>query len=1171
MLGYAIVFAVRHRIVRHACCWVLALLPAAALGAGGHVAFHGPHANPVIATPAGIAVANTPAGTLDLIDPASREIIARVPVGIEPVGLGLRPDGRELWVSNHVSDSVSVIDLVATSPTYLQVVATIQDLDPRTRATRFDEPVGIAFANDSKAYVALSSENQVAVVDVAARRILRRLAINAQDPRALAVRDGRLYVVPFESNNQTQISGCVGSLDGERCTFDAWEHAVANNNVLSRGIDVDIVRNPRIPDRDLFVFDTATDRLLETVSGVGTLLYGVAVGPGARVFVAQTDARNDANGKAGTAGHGLAELGNRAFLNQLTIVDCTGSPCAQPQILNLEPLPPVDPAPQDAVATPYGIALSDDGATLFVTAAGSDRLVTLDAASGEILGAVAVGAVPRGVALLGGEAWVLNAVANTVSVVTVADRRAPTVAATVVLEDPTNPLLKQGRIAFNTASASTTGTFSCESCHPDGHTDQLVWVLDTPACNIGGCSQIPPRVTMPARGLRDTAPYHWDGIPGDPYGGRNTANIFGFDEPNCSEDDPASCTRHLVDGALATTLCRVDGCAVNDEDKAGALSATDRDAMAEYLLSIPYPPAPRRAYTGELSTTARSGFRLFHIDGDLQPGGPNVCGDCHRMPFWVSTNTPGTGMEAPTWRGAYDRWLILPQGRLNVIDLDFYRNITDLGTPERLLWRFSWASRTRFDPVWNMVTEGSTGFAGAFGRQVTLDETTVADATTLAVLDALEQAADERAVNLTASGALLAEAPTPVSLRYERGRYVADGAPALTPAALRTLAADGEAVVTLTAASGDRADRPQPALWTQGPIERQGGRQRFPRLGANDRTLALSGRHVDPGAHVVVNGRRVAGNVRCRSGALPDCDGDGLEVQLATLPDAAGMQLLQLQNRDGLFSNDFIFHTDAAGAGPRAYDLSGPWFNPAEDGQGWIIEHLAPASPGGPERLVAYWYTFLEGGPLWLIGIGDLDGGIAELDVFSATGGEFPPAFASEDVVLEPWGTLSLEFADDTVGNASWRDAAPKFGRASRNIQRLGAIATTAEACRSGSYIAPGQDGHGFVLQVLEVQGEAQLLLSWYVFEDGAPLWLLGQGLVTDVGADLELRRYDGTDFPPRFDAGAVRSDRWGDLSVRFGNGDGLRVDWQPDGASFEPGGLDLVRLTRLDNRGCAN
>ena len=30
----------------------------------------------------------------------------------DPVGIAVRPDGKEVWVSNHVSDSVSVIDAV---------------------------------------------------------------------------------------------------------------------------------------------------------------------------------------------------------------------------------------------------------------------------------------------------------------------------------------------------------------------------------------------------------------------------------------------------------------------------------------------------------------------------------------------------------------------------------------------------------------------------------------------------------------------------------------------------------------------------------------------------------------------------------------------------------------------------------------------------------------------------------------------------------------------------------------------------------------------------------------------------------------------------------------------------------------------------------------------------
>ena len=892
----------------------------------GHPNFMSPHSAPIAASSGRVFVVNTPADTVDVIDAAGRNVVARIDVGIDPVGIAVRPDGMEVWVTNHVSDSVSVIDTDPESLTHLQVVATVQDLDPTTKATRFDEPVGIAFAGNDKAYVALSSENQVAVIDIATREVSSRLDITAQDPRAIAVRGNRLYVIPFESNNRTQISGCVDQIDGDLCTFDAVVHVIDNNNVLSTSIVVDIVRNPEIPDRDLYVFDTATDQLTEVVETVGTLLYGLAVDSTGRVFVAQTDARNDANGRAGTLQHGLAEMENRAFLNQITSIDCSGGSCGVPSFIDLEPLPPAQPAAGEALATPFAIQISDDDSTLVVSAAGSNELFTVDVADGTVLGRVDVEAVPRGIALESNgdgepfQAWVLNAVANTVSLVDVSDPATPAVAATIPLDDPTHPQVKAGRMAFNDADASTTGTFSCESCHPDGGTDQLLWVLDTPICSLAACTQIQPRTTMPIRGLRDTAPYHWDGIPGDPFGGRNTANIGGDEAPNCSLDQPESCTRFLVDGSLATTMCTVGNCADNDEGKAGALTAAERDAMATFLLSVPYPPAQRRAYDNVLSSEAVDGFRLFHIDGDMQGDPqPNVCGDCHRMPFWVSTNTPGTGMDAPTWRGAYDRWLILPQGRLNIIDFDFYRSITALGTPERNLWRFSWASRTRFDPVWDMVLEGSTGFSGSFARQVTVSQDTATTSRTADLLDALELSASEGGIVLQGEGMFIDGATTtPVTLQFdplfEGGAYVEriDEPNSFTPDELVSLAAAGEFIATFTARVGSKADvdNPQPAIWTLGAMHTQSGAQQFPTISAADATMVIGARHVQEGANVLVNGRRVPGTVSCQSGELPDCSTDSVAVSLETPPASTGIHFLQIQNPNGLFSNDFIFHRE---------------------------------------------------------------------------------------------------------------------------------------------------------------------------------------------------------------------------------------------------------------------
>ena len=172
------------------------------------------------------------------------------------------------------------------------------------------------------------------------RTVTKRLHINAQDPRAITVKNGKRYVIPFESNNKTQLSGGY-KVDGNLVTFNAHEHSIANNNVLSIGHVTDIVKHPRVPDKDLFIFDTKTDRLIKTVSSLGTtLLYGITVDSKNNVFISQTDARNDINGRSGTKKHTLKELENRAFLNQITSIKASLNDDDK-NFIDLEPAPPL--------------------------------------------------------------------------------------------------------------------------------------------------------------------------------------------------------------------------------------------------------------------------------------------------------------------------------------------------------------------------------------------------------------------------------------------------------------------------------------------------------------------------------------------------------------------------------------------------------------------------------------------------------------------------------------------------------------------------------------------------------------------------------------------------------------------------------------------------------------
>ncbi|MCY4661454.1 MAG: PQQ-dependent sugar dehydrogenase [Acidobacteria bacterium] len=1157
----------------------------------GHLTFMSPHASPIAVNGGNVFVTNTPADTVDVIDAASRTVTARIRVGVDPVGLAVRPDGKEVWVANHVSDSVSVIDADPDSPSYLQVVATVQDIGSYGGATFFDEPVGIAFASDEKAYVALSSENRVAIVDVAARRVTGHIDIRAQEPRALAVRGERLYVIPFESNNRTQVSGCRGEIDGELCTFDAQEHVVDNNNVLSLGITVDVVKHPDVPDRDLFVFDTTTDGLVEVVDTVGTLLYGLAVGSGGEVFVAQADARNDANGRAGTEGEGLAELENRAFLNRITRIDCGGGSCGDPEFIELEPLPPARPAAGEALATPFAIAISDDDATLVVSAAGSDKLFTVDAASGEVLGRTAVDAVPRGIALESdadgapSRAWVLNAVANTVSLVDVSAPASPSVEATVALADPTPAVIKRGRIAFNDADASSTGTFSCESCHPDGHTDQLVWVLDTPICDRDGCTQIPPRSTMPVRGLRDTAPYHWDGIPGDPYGGRNTASTLRDVEANCAADDPRSCTRLLVDNTLAATMCAVGECGLNDEGKAGALTGAERDDLAEFLLNVPYPPSRRRSYTNELSSDAVEGFKAFHIDGvpDGDARTVNVCGNCHRMPFWTSTNTPGSGMDAPTWRGAYDRWLILPQGRWNVIDLRGQGD-RNAGFPERSMWGATLPERVHF---WDMVEEGSTGFSGAFARQVTLNASSPGHALTAKLLDALELADREGAVVLQGEGVLIdGESSAAVALEFDGGSYVerGGGTRSFSRTELISKATGGSFVGTFTGRLGPAAgpDNPQPALWTPGPIQEQRGRQVFPGLTEDDRSLLVSGRHLQEGAQVFVDGRRVTGSVRCRSGALPDCE---QEILFIELPWSQGMHFLQVQNPGGLFSNDLIFY----GRPLHGAQLAGPPVAGAADATGVTAAGIGdghssstpaqerPASPTGKRVAEA----FLDGG------VFTAADGTRFLIETVATGLEAPGSLA-----FAPDGRLFLAEAPGRIRvltSAGLRPE-PAFVLSGATVPGwpvISGLTLDPEFARNGFvYLLQTDDWRGgaAAARLVRYRAGGDALVATGTLLDGLPppslhgggrirfgpdgLLYVTVGDAHDSDAAQDLAAYGGKILRLRPDGTTPRDNPLASPVYSWGHRDPRALDWQPLTGTLwvaEPGGAGNGELNRIE------
>ncbi|MFP6823579.1 MAG: hypothetical protein VB915_07165, partial [Pseudomonadales bacterium] len=318
--------------------------------------------------------------------------------------------------------------------------------------------------------------------------------------------------------------------------------------------------------------------------------------------------------------------------------------------------------------------------------------------------------------------------------------------------------------------------------------------------------------------------------------------------------------------------------------------------------------------TNQVTQQAKDGFFEFNFVKD--------CGNCHKMPFLVSTNTGGTGMDAPTWRGAYDRWMVTPQARLNIIDLMNLVGMDD-SFPERDMWILAGAT----PQIWEMVVQGSTGFSGAFGRQVTLNEASANLAETATMLDYLERAAMEESIVLQAEGAQTSGgSSTPLELGYVDGRYVVrDSAnpEAFSREELVTEAANGAMVLTLTGRLGPYVDfynYPQPALWHDTPIQEQTGSVEVAFL-SDARTLRMKGRHVQSGARVFVDGQRVEGQIRCESGSLPDCDDEIVLMEIDEIPEAGGMYLVQVQNPGGLFSNDALVYSDLRPVPARSGNL----------------------------------------------------------------------------------------------------------------------------------------------------------------------------------------------------------------------------------------------------------
>ena len=121
----------------------------------------------------------------------------------------------------------------------------------------------------------------------------------------------------------------------------------------------------------------------------------------------------------------------------------------------------------------------------------------------------------------------------------------------------------------------------------------------------------------------------------------------------------------------------------------------------------------------------------------------------------------------------------------------------------------------------------------------------------------------------------------------------------------------------------------------------------------------------------------------------------------------------------------------AAGSG-SAVGLSGSWYDPSHDGEGYVLERL---STGGA---IVYWFSYdPQGNRRWYFGSGDVVNNQLQFNnLLISRGPRFGATYNPADLQLSPWGSLTLNLGCDS-GSASYNGTLPGFGSGILQLRRL--------------------------------------------------------------------------------------------------------------------------------------
>lgn len=113
-------------------------------------------------------------------------------------------------------------------------------------------------------------------------------------------------------------------------------------------------------------------------------------------------------------------------------------------------------------------------------------------------------------------------------------------------------------------------------------------------------------------------------------------------------------------------------------------------------------------------------------------------------------------------------------------------------------------------------------------------------------------------------------------------------------------------------------------------------------------------------------------------------------------------------------------------------DLSGNWFDPANSGHGLQVEIL------NLSQAVVTWFAFEpDGDPLWLFGVGEIQGEAIEVELFRFSGTGFPPDFDPTEINQERWGEVIFHQTGCDTAVVSYQPDDPEYVPGEIDLQRL--------------------------------------------------------------------------------------------------------------------------------------